>query len=62
MPDYIYGIRNHRTGEIHRDNLTAEQAHGFMDHAEWDCIDPTDLFEIVRRPIGDWEPAREEEN
>lgn len=60
MANFIYGIRNRRTREIHRDNMTAVQAHDFMDPAEWDRVDPTRLFEIVRRPLGDWEPAGED--
>jgi len=28
----------------------------FMDPKEWDGMDPTKFFEIIRRPIGDWEP------
>jgi hypothetical protein len=58
VTDYIYGIRNRRDGEIHRDNMTAEQARDFMDPEDWAPVDPTRLYEIVRRPLGDWETVK----
>jgi hypothetical protein len=52
---YEYGIRNRRTGEIHRREMTREQAWEWMDPEEWGGLTPTRIFCVVRRPIGDWE-------
>lgn len=58
---YEYGIRYCRPDpdggghKLHRDQMTREQAETFMDPTEWDGADPTRMFEVVRRPIGEWQ-------
>lgn len=51
-----YGIRYKPTGRIHRDQMTAAEAHVWMTDG-WDDLNPHAVYEIVRRPIGSWEAA-----
>ncbi len=53
--EYEYGIKLKRTGDIHRDGMTEYEAFRWMNPEEWDGLDPTVVFEVVRRPFGDWE-------
>lgn len=53
---YEYGIRWRRDGTIHRTGMTEAEAVAFMTE-DWDeYADPFNVWEIVRRPVVDWEP------
>jgi hypothetical protein len=60
--NWEYGIRHKKTSRIHRTGYTEAQAQEFMDPASWDGLDPSNIFEVIRRPVVDeWEVVEENE-
>lgn len=51
---YEYGIRRRRSGEMHREGMTEAQARRWMVE-DWGGMTPENVFEVVRRPLGEWE-------
>jgi hypothetical protein len=49
-----YGIRRKADGLMHRTGMTEDEAVAWM-ATGLDGMDPWAVFELVRRPIGDWE-------
>lgn len=53
---FEYGITMKGRAGIHRNKMTREQAEQFV--SEWlEDGGPDDIFTIVRRPVGEWEPV-----
>lgn len=53
--EFEYGVRHIRTGDIHRERMTYEEAHEFVYGGEDDEHDFSRVFEVVRRPAGEWQ-------
>lgn len=51
---YEYGIKITRPGTVHREGMSREQALEWVEGWE-DDGGKTNLFLVIRRPIGEWE-------
>lgn len=51
--NYEYGVRHLRTGDVHRERMTWEEAHEFV-YGDED-YDFSRVFGVIRRQVGEWE-------
>lgn len=60
--DYEYGIREKRSQEIQGYGMDEAEARLWMAKAMSVGIDAERIFEVIRRPIGEWEAVSDSQN